>query len=122
MIPSRYTEGYCGTSSESLMTKPGESDRFHTRPRLDCAFPPRRIEFLIVTSAASIVTKPCMSRPLSTVPAFLIVMSPYTALRCVPAGTPVVAADGATGAVGRGGVVRVPPPVGASREWVGWGA
>src|SRR3954462_6012957 len=50
---------------------------------------PRMIEFLIVTLAALTMTRPCMSRPSSTVPAVVIVWSPETVFRLVPAGTPV---------------------------------
>src|SRR3954468_17434502 len=50
---------------------------------------PRMIEFLIVTLAALTMTRPWMSRPSSTVPAVVIVWSPETVFRLVPAGTPV---------------------------------
>src|SRR4051795_433642 len=50
---------------------------------------PRMIEFLIVTLAALTMTRPWMSRPSSPVPAVVIVWSPETVFRLVPAGTPV---------------------------------
>src|SRR4051812_13591089 len=87
---------------------------------------PRMIEFLIVTLAALTMTRPWMSRPSSTVPAVVIVWSPETVFRLVPAGTPVpwfplveaavvtvvVGAAGA-GAAGAGAVVAVAVAAGA---------
>src|SRR5215468_7182309 len=56
--------------------------------------PPRMIEFLIVTFFARTWTKPWMSRPLMVWPALAYTWSPVTTVRCVPAGTPVLAGPG----------------------------
>src|SRR3954454_7842118 len=87
--------GYCGTSSVSLMMRfVAEAVVFCTRPRETDVLAPRMIESLIVTLAALTVTNPCTSTFDSTVPACVIVMSPFTRRSAVPAGTPVLLASG----------------------------
>src|SRR3954449_3488471 len=57
------------------------------------ATPPRRIEFLIVTSDAVTRTPPCTSKPLYT-PGVEIVQSPLLRVSTVPSGTPVFVGPG----------------------------
>src|SRR3954449_10744444 len=87
--------GYCGTSSVSLMMRfVADVVVFCTRPRETDVLAPRMIESLIVTLAALTVTNPCTSTFDRTVPACVIVMSPFTRRSAVPAGTPVLLASG----------------------------
>src|SRR3954462_3835190 len=64
-----------------------------TTPMSLLATPPRRIEFLIVTSDAVTRTTPCTSKPLYT-PGSEIVQSPLLRVSTVPSGTPVFVGPG----------------------------